>query len=144
MTSVSNHVSCIAFSSLTLSDHMMTSSNGNIFRVTGPLCGEFTGPRWIPLTKASDAEPWCSLWSAPWINGWVNNREAGDLRRHRAHYDVFVMQRRRISWGASDLSWHYSFVIHVSSETLDQLPPFVTSSRSLAVLRSSGGTASVL
>ena len=24
---------------------MMTSSNGNIFRVTGHLCGEFTGPR---------------------------------------------------------------------------------------------------
>ena len=23
-----------------------------------------------------------------WINGWINNREAGDLRRHRAHYDV--------------------------------------------------------
>ena len=31
---------------------MMTSSNGNMFRVTGPLGGEFTGPRWIPLTKA--------------------------------------------------------------------------------------------
>ena len=27
---------------------MMTSSNGNIFRVTDHLCGEFTGPRWIP------------------------------------------------------------------------------------------------
>ena len=26
------------------------------------------------------------------MNGWVNNREAGDLRRHRAHYDVKVMQ----------------------------------------------------
>ena len=26
-----------------------------------------------------------------WINGWVNNREAGDLKRHRAHYDVTVM-----------------------------------------------------
>ena len=26
-----------------------------------------------------------------WINGWVNNREAGDLRRHRSHYDVNVM-----------------------------------------------------
>ena len=26
-----------------------------------------------------------------WINGWVNNREAGDLRRHRGHYDVNVM-----------------------------------------------------
>ena len=25
------------------------------------------------------------------INGWVNNREAGDLRRHRAHFDVIVM-----------------------------------------------------
>ena len=26
-----------------------------------------------------------------WINGWVNNGEAGDLKRHRAHYDVIVM-----------------------------------------------------
>ena len=43
---------------------MMTSSNGNLFRVTGHLCGEFTGPRWIPHTKASDAELWCLLWSA--------------------------------------------------------------------------------
>ena len=25
-----------------------------------------------------------------WINGWENNREAGDLRRYRAHYDVIV------------------------------------------------------
>ena len=29
--------------------------------------------------------------STSWINGWVNNREAGDLRRYRAHYDVIVM-----------------------------------------------------
>ena len=29
-----------------------------------------------------------------WINGWVNNQDAGDLRRHRAHYDVYVMWRR--------------------------------------------------
>ena len=26
------------------------------------------------------------------INSYVNNREAGDLRRHRAHYDVTVME----------------------------------------------------
>ena len=32
----------------------MTSSNGSTIRVTGPLCGEFNGHRWIPLTKASD------------------------------------------------------------------------------------------
>ena len=35
-----------------------------IFRVTGPLYGEFTGHRWIPLTKASAAGLWCFLWSA--------------------------------------------------------------------------------
>ena len=28
-------------------------------------CGEFTGDRWILLTKASDAEFWSFLWSAP-------------------------------------------------------------------------------
>ena len=27
-----------------------------------------------------------------WMNGWVNNREADDLRRHRAHYDVIVIR----------------------------------------------------
>ena len=30
---------------------MMTSSNGNIFRVTGPLCGEFTGPSEFPTQR---------------------------------------------------------------------------------------------
>ena len=45
--------------------YMMTSSNGNIFRVTGHLCGKFTGPRWISRTKASDAELWCFLWFTP-------------------------------------------------------------------------------
>ena len=40
---------------------MKTSTNGNIFRVTGLVCGEFTGHRWIPCTKASDAELWCFL-----------------------------------------------------------------------------------
>ena len=40
-------------------DFMVTSSNGNIFRVTGLLCGEFTGHRWIappqrPVTRSFD------------------------------------------------------------------------------------------
>ena len=26
-----------------------------------------------------------------WTHGWANNRDAGELRRHRAHYDVTVM-----------------------------------------------------
>ena len=69
---------------------MMTSWNGNIFRVTGHLCGEFTSPWWIPRTKAS-------AWSfdifliCVWINDWVNNCEAGDLKSYCTHYDVIVM-----------------------------------------------------
>ena len=43
---------------------MMTASNGNIFCVTGPLWGDFTSHRWIPLTKAYDAELWCFFSSA--------------------------------------------------------------------------------
>ena len=65
----------------------MTPSNGNIFRVTGHLCA---GPRWIPRTKASDAELWIDLRLNKRLS---NNREAGDLRRYRTHYVVIVMNR---------------------------------------------------
>ena len=69
---------------------MMTSSNGNIFRVTGPLCGEFTGPGEFltqrPVTRSFDV-----FFDLRLNKGWVNNREAGDLRRHCGHYDVNVM-----------------------------------------------------
>ena len=44
---------------------IMTSLNGNISRVTGPLWEEFLGHRWIPLTKTSDARLWYFLWSVP-------------------------------------------------------------------------------
>ena len=33
-----------------------------------------------------------------WINEWVNNREAGDLRGRRAHYDVIVMIGNFCNW----------------------------------------------
>ena len=71
---------------------MMTLSNGNVFGVTGPLWEESTGDRLIPPIIASDAELWCFLWSAPQKNGSANNRDAGDLRRYRAFYDVTVME----------------------------------------------------
>ena len=64
------------------------SSNGNIFCVIGPLCGEFTGYRWGGALMFSLI---CA-----WINGWVNNREAGDLRRHRAHHDVSLIMSNHI------------------------------------------------
>ena len=37
--------------SLFVSKPVMTSSNGNIFRVSGPLCGEFIGHRWLPRQR---------------------------------------------------------------------------------------------
>ena len=43
---------CIGFKQLCQVDPiMMTSSNGNIFRVAGPLCGEFTGPGEFPAQR---------------------------------------------------------------------------------------------
>ena len=68
---------------------MMTSSNGNIFRITGHLCGEFTGHRWILHTKASDTELWSFLWSASEYRsskqswGWWFETLSCPLRRHR-------------------------------------------------------------
>ena len=68
---------------------MMTSPNGNIFRVTGHLCGEFTGLRWIPRTKTSDAElfdvffdmfPNNRLSKQSW--GWWFETPSGSLWRH--------------------------------------------------------------
>ena len=75
---------------------MMTSSNGNIFRVTGPLCGEFTGHR-SPVNSPHRGQWRGALMFSlicVWINAWVNNHEAGDLRHHRCHDDVTVMKPR--------------------------------------------------
>ena len=67
---------------------MMTSSNGNIFRVTGHLCGN------SPVNSLHKGQ-WCGalMFSliCVWIKGWENNCEAGDPRRYRAHYDVIAM-----------------------------------------------------
>ena len=81
---------------LTMHEHlypMMMSSNGNIFRVTGLCVGK------SPVTGVTGEYPHKGQWRGAlmfslicvWINGWLNNREAGDLRRRRAHYDVIVL-----------------------------------------------------
>ena len=107
---------------------IMTSSNGNIFRITGLSkgClqdgGHFVqASRWQVCDILHDdiikwkhfPRYWPFLWdihrwlvksphkgqwrgalmfslNCAWINGWVHNGEAGDLRRHRAHYHVMV------------------------------------------------------
>ena len=49
-----------------------------------------------PVNSPHKGGQWCGALRfsliCVWINGWVNNREAGDLRRYRAHYDVIVMK----------------------------------------------------
>ena len=47
-------MSSAASAAMALTMYMMTSPNGNIFRVTGLLWRESTGHWWIPVTKASD------------------------------------------------------------------------------------------
>ena len=69
---------------------MKTSSNGNIFRVTGHLGGEFTSPGEFP-TQRPVTQSFDVFFDLCPNNGWVNNREAGDLRRYRAHCDIIVI-----------------------------------------------------
>ena len=41
------------------------------------------------LSQRPVTEKFTLVWD--WTNGWANHRHAGDLRRHRAHYDVTLM-----------------------------------------------------
>ena len=63
------------------------------------------------LTKASDADLWCFLWSA-----WTNYRDAGDLRHHRAHHDVTGMLTNstdftNILWDQFAVTWTAPLVV---------------------------------
>ena len=54
-----------------------------------------------------------------WIDGWVNNREAGDLRRYRAHYDVIVMKDSKLNYfGAIQHAQWHSRTAYVRTRTL--------------------------
>ena len=55
-----------------------------------PVPGLFPAPR--PVTRSFDVFFICA-----WMNGWVNNRDAGDLRRHRTHYDVTLIWKCLLS-----------------------------------------------
>ena len=54
-----------------------------------PVSGEFPAKR--PVTQSFDV-----FFDRRQLNGWVNTREAGDLRRYRAHYDVMVMMAKQL------------------------------------------------
>ena len=70
---------------------MMTSSQMETFSTLLAICagnsphkGQWRGALMFSLICA-------------WIKGWVKKREAGDLRRHRTHYDVIVLMMQ-MSW----------------------------------------------
>ena len=80
---------------------MMTSSNGNIFRVTGPLCGEFTGPGEFPaqrpvmpsfvffdlrLNKRLSRQPWGWWCETP---SWWLWRQGNDCYVFDGHNQIF-------------------------------------------------------
>ena len=73
--------------------YMITLSNGNIFRVTGPLWWNPTVtsglPSQRPVTQSFDV-----FFNLRLNNSWAINRNAGDSRRHRTHYEATVMYVR--------------------------------------------------
>ena len=99
------------------STNMMTSSNENIFHVTGPLWGESTGDWWIPLTKASDVELSCFLWTVPQQTAEQTIEMPGtplpSLWHHCNEYMVLLICKMMIPSGHNfahvtieELSWH--------------------------------------
>ena len=98
----------------------MTSSNGNIFRVTGPLCGEFTGPGEFPtqrpvtrsfdvffdlrLNKRLSKQPW----------GWWFEPPSWSLWRHRNVFDILIFQGTVFEWKL----WIQHKMIQVSDHSM--------------------------
>ena len=76
--------------SLALGQSMMTSSNENILSYWPFVQGIHRSPVNSPHKGQWHGALMFSL-ICVWINSWVNNREAGDLRCYRAHYDAIAM-----------------------------------------------------
>ena len=121
---------------------MMTSSNGSIFRITGPLCGEFTGPGEFPtqrpvtrsfdvffdlrLNKRLSKQPW----------GWWSETPSSSLWRHRNGFwtdvtlsipfliwnlnKIFRKQKWIVSFGLNSLRHSLAIWRHRTWSTLVQ------------------------
>ena len=86
----------------------MTSSNGSISALLTLCAWNSHGALIFSLICA-------------WTNDWVNNRDAGDLRRHHAHYDVSVMYNRWKKYGGrlAEKMWHVDREVYcVGCETM--------------------------
>ena len=104
----------------------MTSSNGNIFRVTGHLCGEFTGPRWIPHTQrpvTRSFDVFFDLRPNKWLSklwwGWWFKTPSCPLWRHcndktRKCYEWYA------EWVPNNYLTHLPLVLHICVIKLGQ------------------------
>ena len=105
---------------------MMTSSNGNIFRVTGPLCGEFTGPGEFPtqrpvtrsfgvffdplLNKRLSKQPWGWWFETP---SWSLWRQCNVLVIYASVFCLLLLLRG----SCNDITRTYQ--LHVKTTTSD-------------------------
>ena len=85
---------------------MMTSSNRNFFRVTGPwwLVDSSHKGQWRRALKFSLI---CA-----WTNSWANNRDADDLRRRGAHCDVMSVAQLSVRISLQMNLWKMVYSLH--------------------------------
>ena len=81
-----------------------------ISHVIGPLCGEFTSHRWIPLTKASDAELWYFLWSASEQSKQSIHRWFGTQSHSWCHCNIYLFVVVR----SPEILWFINFLADIA------------------------------
>ena len=107
---------------------MMTSSNGNIFRVTGPLCGEFTGPGEFPTQRpvtrsfnvSFDLRLYKWLSKQPW--GWWFETLSWSIWRHCNDICHQLHQNTQRTWGViavgKQIRWYKKWRVSTVQESI--------------------------
>ena len=90
------HTHIFQGTSLALGNHHEDLIKWKHFPRNWPFVRGIHRSRWIPHTKPV-TRSFDVFFDLRLNNGWVNNREAGDLRRHHGHYDVIVMMENQWS-----------------------------------------------
>ena len=103
--------------------YMMTSSNGNIFRLTGRLCGEFTGPGEFsaqrPVTRSFDVffdlrlnkrlskQPWGWWFETPSWSLWRQCNNTCNISNRSAYYLAFTLTTSCVQFNHRNSSNRY-------------------------------------
>ena len=108
---------------VSINHSMMTSSNGNIFRITGPMCGEFTGPGEFPtqrpvtrsfdvsfdlrLNKRLSKQPWGWWFEPPSWSLWRHrNGKWKDILMFPVNYNDVIMSAMKSQITGVSTVWH--------------------------------------